>query len=728
MEDYKHMYTEKRAEEEYISRLIKEYNYPETDIQKEFAYSFGRARYRFDIVVMKEGKPYILVEVKTRRRNLLSAIDQLRGYVKALDVEYVVVTDGFNDERFKVTRDAHETHLESIPDIPPYRKTLASIGKQSKKELVKAKPRQLNNIIWGILDKLRSYSGISQEEVFKKILKLLILKAYDEKSEKGIFRANFEEPPENIRSRIRILLEEAKKEYPTILENTLEVDDNILREIVYAFQKYSVKDSMEGSKLPINKVFGKDSYMYSTPKNLVKLMIDLLAPEKGSTFIDPACGIGGLLTEAASRGLKVTGIEILVDIAQYARANLALSGFRGEIITAESLGILDDNRRRNLKSYFDYAAVVPPLGRKVADERLYRFILGSNKRSQSTEVLFLEHTIRFLREGGRMSIVVPEGLLFGDYNYDAREFMLKHCTVKAIITLPAGLFMPLSSIRTALLFLEKSNKRGTRKEDQVYVANVEEKEDFKKIVKTYRDFENKKIIPEEADIFITNLENPKQINFDYVKGLRKLATKNGQTVFPDWPQVQLQNIARLSTGIRIKKLDSKDAGGEAIYIRAGDVSDLILNLDDTEKISTSGDFSRYAAKPGDILITRAGTVGRVALVQDNSTPLIIGSNVLRISVTDKKRVLPEFLLAVLKSNHGQTQIEMFTGGSTIRAISVSGVRQIMIPIPPIAEQEKVASQIKKIIETKMEAIKISNQLKLKEEKMVKKLNKMIGGE
>jgi len=178
----------------------------------------------------------------------------------------------------------------------------------------------------------------------------------------------------------------------------------------------------------------------------------------------------------------------------------------------------------------------------------------------------------------------------------------------------------------------------------------------------------------------------------------------------------------------MKRIDSKRAEGEAIYIRAGNVNDLSLDFDNREKIKASGDFSRYTAEPGDILITRAGTVGRVALVPDYTVPLIIGSNVLRVNITDKKRILPEFLLAVLRSDYGQTQIEMFTGGSPIRAISVSGVRQIIIPLPPIAEQQKVASQIKKIIETKMEAIKISNQLKLKEVKMLKKLNTMIGGE
>ena len=730
MEDYKHMYTEQKALEEYVRRLIHEYSYPKADIQREMPYSFGRARYRFDIVVMKEGKPYILVEVKTVRKNLLAAKDKLRNYLKALNVEYAVITDGYNDKCYKVHRDAYETHLELIPDIPAYGKTLDSIGKLSEKELTRTKPLQLENITWEILNRFRSYLGISPEEAFKKILNLLLLKAYDEKSEQRLFRANYQEPPENIRLRLQTILEKAKKEYPTILEDALELDDNILREIVYAFQKYSVKDSMkeiEGSILPLEKVLGRDIYMYSSPRKLTKLMMDLLEPENGATFIDPACGVGGLITEAASRGLKVTGIEMLVDIAQYAKANLALSGLKGEIINAESLGLLEDAHHRNLKSYFDYAAVVPPFGGKIADERLDYFILGSNKTSQRSDVLFLEHTIRFLREGGRMCIVVPVGLLFGDYSYEAREYMLKNCIVKAIITLPSGLFWPFTGIKTVLLLLEKFLNRGTKITDQVYVANVEEKEDFEIIVKTFRDFEKKKVIPEEKDVFIINLENPRQLNFDYLQGKHKITTKKREA-FPEWPQVQLQNIARLTTGIRMKRIDSKRAEGEAIYIRAGDVNDLLLDFDNSEKIKASGNFSRYTAEPGDILITRAGTVGRVALVPDYAVPLIIGSNVLRVNITDKKRILPEFLLAVLRSDYGQTQIGMFTGGSPIRAISVSGVRQIMIPLPPIAEQQKVASQIKKIIETKMEAIKISNRLKLKEVKMLKKLNMMIGGE
>ena len=725
------MTTEESALEVYISRLISEYHYPEVDIQREVPYAFGKARYRFDILVMKRGKPYILIEVKTLTRNPQSSIDQLRRYVRALTVDFAVVTDGHNDICYKVDRDTYKTRLTSIPDIPSHGKTLASIGKHSNKELIQAEHGQLSNIIWKTVSQFRSHSGLTTKEAFKEILNLLILKAYDEESQEGMFRASFEEPPENVRSRIKVLLTKAKKEYPMILKDTLELSDELLRDMVYSFQKYSVKDSTEeteGTKLPIDKVLGpRAHYTHSTPRNLVKLMIDLLAPKKGSTFIDPACGVGGLLTEAASRGLEVIGIEMVVDIAQYAKANLALSGLKGQVITAESLGISENREIESLKSKFDYAAVVPPFGGKVADERLNRFLLGSHKRIQRTDILFLEHTIRFLREGGRMTIVIPDGLLFGDSYHDVREFLLKQCIVEAIITLPAGLLLPLSSIKTALLILEKSSRKGTKCEDQVYVANIEDTKDFEKIVSTYRDFENKKIIPKEDHIFITNLKSPKQINYDYLKGLQKLKTQNKTGLSPEWPQVQLQNIARITTGIRKKNVGEKNGKDEAFYIRAGDVNDLLLDLAESDRINTSGDVSRYTAESGDILMTRAGTVGRVAIVEDDSVPIILGSNVLKISINKKTQVLPEFLLAVLRSKHGQTQIEMFTGGSTIRAISVSGVRQIMIPIPTKAEQEKVTSQIKKIIESKKEAIKISNELKMKEERMLNELNEMIGG-
>ena len=69
---------------------------------------------------------------------------------------------------------------------------------------------------------------------------------------------------------------------------------------------------------------------------------------------------------------------------------------------------------------------------------------------------------------------------------------------------------------------------------------------------------------------------------------------------------------------------------------------------------------------------------------------------------------------------------MFTGGSTIRTISVSGLRQVKIPIPPIEQQEKVVERIDQIIEAKLEAKRISKEFELKQQKLFDELNEAVG--
>lgn len=721
------MRSESESERRYVERLIKEYHYPKNDIQEEVPYSFGKARFRFDVIVMKEGKPYILAEVKVGSKVSQTAADQLLRYAKAIDVQFAVLTDGVTDKCYRVKRDSYETYLVDIPDIPPYGKTLDAIGKHSNKELIKVASNQINQILFDIFDKTRQAMNIRQ--AFNEILKLLVLKVYDEKRETGMFRASLDEPPENIMSRIKVLLTKAEKEYPNLLRNEIILDELTLRDIVYEFQKYRLKDSLQevvGSKLPFEKVLGPQAFEYVTPRNLVKMMVDFLSPEKGLSFIDPACGVGGLLTEAASRGLKVTGIEIATEIAKFAEANLALSGFEGRIINLDSLGISENPDFHLSLSNFDYAALVPPFGQKIRDFRLNQFVVGSNRRNQNAEVVFLEHTIRFLRKGGKMVIVIPQGFLFGHSYFEARQFLLKTCKVKAIISLPTSLFFPLTSIRTTLLLLENLPEKGTRPEDKVYVASCEDSKDFDQLVLSYRMFENKGTVSEDF-AFVAHIENAKQINADYLKGLQEFRAKKDEGRLPDWPQVQLQNIASIVTGVRMENIGEKSNVGKALYIRAGGVNDLLIDSDSCDRVDVKGDVTRYIAQSGDILMTRAGTVGRVALVQNDKVPLILGSNVLKITVNNKSRISPKFLLAVLRSDYGQKQLEMFTGGSTIRAISVSGLRQVKIPIPPRHEQEKVAMQIDQIIEAKLELGRISKQFKIKEQKLLEELNSTVGG-
>lgn len=725
----KYMATGKDSVQAYVYRLMKEYRYPKDCIRTEFATSFGRARYRLDIVVMNEGKPYIVVEIK---RNISDvSLDQLLGYVRATGAKFAVASDGDTDHCYIVDSDGYETRLQKIPDIPTYGSDLKVIGLHSNAELVSIDSGRLDGIIWEIADVYRR-QGLSKEEALRDILKVLLLKVYDENSKEGLFRAKFGEPPENVQSRINALAMKAAKKYPSILREPILLKYEPLTIVVQILQKYSLKKSAQdavGSKLPISEILGPRSYVQTMPRDLIRLTIDLLSPKKGARFIDPACGIGGLLVEAAKRGAEVTGIERNIGVAQYAEVNLALFGLTGEVLVRDILDINYEATPVESGSY-DCAGVNPPYGLRINDRRLTDFFLGTTKRSQFVEALLLERTLRLLKTGGRMAIVLPESLLFFDSTYDVREFILRRSIVKAIISLPAGTFSPFSSIKTSLLILESSPDKGTSPETPVFVAIPQGAEEFESIVSGFTSFRDKGAVSAWKNAFVTRIASARQMTASYLRGsLSADYAEARMGLLPDVEpsKAELQELVTFTTGVNLGAVGEEDPSGDIWYVRAGNVDSFFVDWEQGDLLKTNRDVSRWKPSPGDILMTRAGTVGRVALVEEQSPPIIVGTNVVKITIRDKRRLLPEFLLGYLSSTEGKNQIGYYTGGSTIRAISISKLGQMKIPVPPMETQRKIAEQIRKLIQTTRESRRAIYELKVRERKLSEELDSLIRG-
>jgi len=716
---------ERAGFQEYIQRLRSEYGYPDGSIRREVPYAFGKARYRLDLVVLKDEKPYIIVEIK---RGFVDIIDQLLAYVRSTGAEFAVISDGYTDNCYmRVANALHETQLTLIPDIPSYGKTIEDIGCHTNSELIRINSEQLQQVILRIIDLVRQDLGVSRDQALQEVLKLLLLKVYDENSEEALFRARYNEPPENIKTRISGLAMRATRDYPGILEGPPEkLNTELLSSIVHKIQKYSIKGSGQeivGSKLPIDEIYDRSSNLFSSPRKLIGLMIGLLNPEEGTTFLDSACGVGGLTLEAAKRGCKVVGIDVNPNTTLVARANLFLSNLTGYVFVQDSLESLDHFHPSILqhipKEGFDYAAVVTPFGQRISDSRLGNFLLGASTRSQGIEVLFLERTLKLLKQGGKMAIVLPEGILLSASTLNVREFILGNSMVKAIISLPAGLFAPLSSIRTSLLLLEHSPTRGTSQQDKIFAAILDDMDHPEAVIARFRDFIEKGVVPREENIFVANIKSQDQLDAGYLKSLLSMQKWEKEQRY-----VELREIADITTGATLERIGENDRRGDARYVRAGNVEDFVVNLREDDIIRTTSDPYRWIAKDRDVLITRAGTVGRAAIVEGCSFPVIIGSNVARIRIHDN-RVLPKFLLAYLHSKEGRAQIETYTAGSAIRAISTSGLGRIRIPLKPIEEQRRIASKVEEIIRKRRETTRILENLKLEEEKLLTELNDLI---
>lgn len=182
------------------------------------------------------------------------------------------------------------------------------------------------------------------------------------------------------------------------------------------------------------------------------------------------------------------------------------------IISADSLDNIEKHTKINSqfkKENFDIILTNPPFGAKVLiNEKKYLkdYQLGLNngkeRAAQSTEVLFIERCFEYLKEGGRMAIVLPDGILTNATLQYVRDFIMNNFKINAIVSIPQTAFSHYGAgVKCSLLFLTKSIKN---KEDyDIFMAQAEyvgydatgreiEQNDLNEIFNNYKNFIEKK--------------------------------------------------------------------------------------------------------------------------------------------------------------------------------------------------------------------------------------------
>lgn len=218
-----------------------------------------------------------------------------------------------------------------------------------------------------------------------------------------------------------------------------------------------------------------DGGQFFTPREVIRAMVQVVAPQYGETVYDPACGTGGFLAQTreymnAKLGMVATAEqqERLSGQTFYGRekenliypivlANLILHGidhpniWHGNTLTRnESYGGLFDSA----PDLFDVILTNPPFGGKEGADAQTRYAY----QTSATQVLFMQEVINSLKPGGRAGIVVDEGSLFrSNIAYvQTRRKLLDECDLWCIVSLPNGAFAQAGSgVKTNLLFFNK---------------------------------------------------------------------------------------------------------------------------------------------------------------------------------------------------------------------------------------------------------------------------------
>ena len=230
---------------------------------------------------------------------------------------------------------------------------------------------------------------------------------------------------------------------------------------------------------------------FRTPRHIIKLMAELVAPQLGQHIADPACGTGGFLLGAYQYILtdlvrKKDPTKLSKDEDGFERAAISAG------LTQKVKSILDDSFtgydidttmvRLGLMNMMMHGIDEPKidykdtLSKTYNEDNLYDIVManppftgsidkgdineGLKLPTTKTELLFVERIFNMLKMGGTAAVIVPQGVLFGSGNtFKAlRKMLIEKAELKAVIAMPSGVFKPYAGVSTAILIFTKGGE------------------------------------------------------------------------------------------------------------------------------------------------------------------------------------------------------------------------------------------------------------------------------
>jgi len=511
---------EERRRQEIERRLVEELGYPKELIDIEVEIQFGsRKSGKADVVVFRDKKSkdpnknaYIIVEVKRKSRK--DGIEQLESYMNATTAEFGI---WYNGRDISYRRRLRKPHMfQEISRIPRHGERFEDLEKPLTKDdlkpasNLKARFDEVHNYLY-------ANEGLLKEKLFGEIIKLIFMKIVDEKSPRNevwfrISEREYEELLENGKSesfkqRIEKLWRETENLYPEI-DGDLQLKPLSIAETVRRLQEISFEktgDDAKGTAFQtfIHENMRGDRGEFFTPQPAIELAVEMLNPDHNESVIDPASGTGRFLIRSMEHVKNRYGLDAK-EAAEYARAHIAGIDINPDLVkVAKMYMVLFDDGWSNIfaansllpfdeleeiakeqrvpipatpkPNKFDVVLTNPPFGTKGKvndpkilaqfdlahkwkyDRKRKKWIKTSRLlREQTPEILFVERCWQLMNPYGRMAIVLPDGILTNSTLGYARQWLMDHARILAVVSLPQETFVPYGTgTKASVMFIQK---------------------------------------------------------------------------------------------------------------------------------------------------------------------------------------------------------------------------------------------------------------------------------
>lgn len=542
-------------------------------------------------------------------------------------------------------------------------------------------------------------------------------------------------------------LEEVLKKLPEITTNqTIKLlfrdahvkiyEKPTLRRLVHEIEKM-FSDLEKQSSLGHTDVFG-DMYEYllsklsqagtlgsfRTPRHIIKFIVDVIDPKKGETILDPACGTAGFLVAALKhlekkytsedfkkldrypmdllspdeqkylRSHTFTGFDSDAEMFKFGLMNLYLHHLEDPKIKRQNT--LVDTAGDRTK--WDVILANPPFaGALDIDSVSEDLRMGT----RSTEILFLRYIIDHLSSSGRAGVIVPEGVVFNLTNAHKkiRQMLVEDAGLWCVVSLPGGIFNPYAGVKTSILFFDKSLKNKVK--DILFVkiendgfdlgANKKpiDKNDLPEAINILNKYKLGEKPESKLALFVEKSKIVKYGDYNLSSDRYQALITTPHTTLS---LVELNEICEKLTDGSHNPPKGVERGHPMISSK--NVNNNEIDFTDVRYLSDE-DFTsenkRTDIKPGNVLLTIVGTIGRSAVVPDNCFPFTAQRSVAVLKPS--KTILPSFLNYILQSDHIQTTLNREATGVAQKGIYLNQLKKIKIPFPSLEIQKQIVEEL-----------------------------------
>jgi type I restriction enzyme M protein len=696
----------------------------------------------------------IVIEAKRKGERIDAALDQGIHYAKALDAPIVFATDGLFCKSYHTKFD--RTPILNGEEVDEFlRETLAikylaawevntvSLKVQyDRKELIKIFD-EANNMLRG--DGLRA--GIERFGEFANILFLKLISEneqikHDAGKESGFDFACHWNKIKDVSASTRIeyintsVYPRLNKLYGTDIFTSLTIrSDVILKEIMDKLDPLTLTDVDSDVKGDAFEYFLKESTStkndlgeYFTPRHIVKTMVKIANPQIGEKVYDPFCGTGGFLIESFRhiwntmahneenenklREQTIYGNEI-TNTARITKMNMILAGDgHSNIHMKDSLA----NPVDGTEEYDEEQ----PNGKKEKKHRGYDVIITNMPYSQRTKYgdlydlpsnngdsICVQHCMKAVNsasENGRIALVVPEGFLFRKDLSKTRELLLKNCDLQSVISLPQGVFLPYTGVKTNIIYATKVNQKlkvSQKRKDFWYFevksdgytldnhrrkldggSDLDKYQEYRKLDKIDDDRRQEML---DVGFEIIPLNKVRENAFILV-GSRYREAKQG--VYNYEPKTIFSLCKNIVGGGTPSTQNKEYWIGDIPWITSADIDDngkitirKHINID-----GLANSASNIVPKNNVIVVSRVG-LGKVAV---NKVDTAISQD-LQGLIIDANQVLPTFFVAMYSKL--ADIIKNKARGTTIKGVTKEELFNLTIPIPPLEMQRQIVDEL-----------------------------------